>query len=272
MMNRIDIKMQENKKLGKLALVPFLTAGFPDIETSEELAVAIIEAGADMLELGVPFSDPLADGATVQLTSLQALERGVTLNTCLKILDNVRNRGVNAPLIFMGYLNPFIQYGFERFVLDASRLGLDGIIIPDLPVEEAAKYQDVCEKFNVHLIPLLTPTSTDSRIALTCVRAKGFIYCVSIAGVTGDRRDLAPGLSKLVRNIRKHTDLPVLIGFGVSTREHIEDISGFADGAVVGSALLNVIIESTEDNAIQPVKEFISRLLLEPDQSRGEDV
>ena len=253
-------------------MVPFPTAGFPDVKTSEELAVAIIESGADMIELGVPFSDPLADGPTVQLTSLQALERGVNLKSCLKILDNLRNRGVNVPLLFMGYLNPFIQYGFERFISDASRLGLDGVIIPDLPVEEATMYQDVCEKYNVHLIALLTPTSTDKRIALTCIRAKGFIYCVSIAGVTGDRKDLAPGLSKLVKNIRKHTDLPVLIGFGVSTREHIEAISGFAEGAVVGSALLNVIIESDEDNVIHSAKEFIRRLLSEPDQSRGEYV
>ena len=258
--NRIDTTMQTLKEAGETALVPFVTIGFPDVKTSEALAEVIIESGGDMLELGVPFSDPLADGPTIQMTSFHALKQGVNVKVALKTLGHLRERGVEAPLIFMGYLNPFIQYGFEQFVRDAADAGLDGLIVPDLPVEEAGTYKQVCDKHNICLIPLLTPTSTDQRIARACKDARGFIYCVSLAGVTGARRELAPGLQELVGRIRQHTELPVLTGFGVSHREHIEALGRFADGAVVASALLNAINESPQERVLHTAREFVKGL------------
>ena len=213
-----------------------------------------------MLELGVPFSDPLADGATVQLTSLQALERGVTLNTCLKILDNVRNRGVNAPLIFMGYYYPFLKYGISQFIRECSDIGVDGLIITDLPTEESHTFAKEAKENEIHLIPLLAPTSTDERIESACRLAGGFIYCVRLTGVTGARANLSSGVEALVGRIRQHTDLPIMVGFGVSSKQDVDNIGRFADGAVVGSALLDAISHSDEGQEFNVVAEFIYRL------------
>ncbi|PKB60871.1 MAG: tryptophan synthase subunit alpha [SAR202 cluster bacterium Casp-Chloro-G4] len=260
MTNRIDEKLGDLKKAGATALVPFVTVGFPDVATSEQLAKAVLEAGGDMLELGVPFSDPVADGPTVQMTSFRALEQGANLNTAISMVSSLRRDGVDSPLIFMGYLNPFLHHGFEQFAKDASEAGLDGIIIPDLPPEEAELYIDILEKQGIYLIPLLAPTSTAERIAQACKRAKGFIYCVSITGVTGARQTISGGVSELVSAIRMHTDLPILVGFGVSTREHVEAIGQFADGAVVASAMLNAIDEAPLEQAVQVAKDFIKSL------------
>lgn len=260
MTNRIDEKLGDLKKAGATALVPFVTVGFPDVATSEQLAKAVLEAGGDMLELGVPFSDPVADGPTVQMTSFRALEQGANLNTAISMVSSLRRDGVDSPLIFMGYLNPFLHHGFEQFAKDASEAGLDGIIIPDLPPEEAELYIDILEKQGIYLIPLLAPTSTAERIAQACKRAKGFIYCVSITGVTGARQTISGGVSELVSAIRMHTDLPILVGFGVSTREHVEAIGQFADGAVVASAMLNAIDEAPREQAVQVAKDFIKSL------------
>ena len=260
MVNRIDKKLRALKDSGQTALVPFVTIGFPDISTSEALAEVIMDAGADMLELGIPFSDPLADGPTIQRTSFQALRQGVNLGTSLEVLRRLRTRGVEAPLIFMGYFNPFLRYGLERFVEDAAEAGLDGIIVPDLPTEEAGYFNELCAARGIHLIPLLAPTSSDQRIALACKEARGFIYCVSLTGVTGARRELASGISDLVSRIRRQTDLPVLVGFGVSRREHVETIGRFADGAVVASALLDAIDKAPKEHVLQTAREFIAEL------------
>ncbi|MCI0439506.1 MAG: tryptophan synthase subunit alpha [Chloroflexi bacterium] len=260
MPNRIDTKLEQIKASGQKALVPWVTVGFPDVKTSEEIAKAILESGGDMLEIGIPFSDPLADGPTIQMASFRALQQGVTLHTSLEVLRNLRKRGVDAPLIFMGYYNPYMRYGLEKFVEDAADAGLDGMIVPDLPPEEAGPFKEILERRGVYLIPLLAPTSTDQRIADACKVARGFIYCVSLAGVTGARQVLASGLSALVARIRRHTDLPVLVGFGISQREHVEEISKFADGAVVASALLNAIDQAPEGRKTQAARDFIKSL------------
>lgn len=260
MTNRIDTTLAELKKSGATALVPFITVGFPDLETSEAIAEGILNSGADMLELGIPFSDPVADGPTVQMTSFKALENGTNLQDGLDTVRNLRGKGIESPLIFMGYLNPYIHYGLEKFAREAQQAGLDGMIIPDLPPEEAAPYQEMLEKYNIYLIPLLAPTSTDKRIAQACKQAKGFIYCVSLTGVTSARSELATGVSELVGSIRKQTDLPILVGFGVSRREHVESIGKFADGAVVGSALLNAINESPKEQMVQTAIDFVKGL------------
>ena len=246
--------------MGRIVLAPFLTVGYPDVETSEALAETVIDAGADLLELGIPFSDPLAEGVTIQKTSFRALEHGVNVATSLDVVRRLRSKGVETPLIFMAYYNPFLSYGLESFVRDASGAGLDGMIVVDLPTEEAGGFNDLCNRHGIYLIPLLAPTSTDRRIASACKHANGFIYCVSLTGVTGARTDLAGHLPDLVRRIRQHTDLPVLVGFGISSRDHVEAVGRFADGAAVGSALLDAIGAAPQGKVLETADEFVRRL------------
>ena len=260
MTNRIDTTLAELRSAGKPALAPFVTVGYPDLETSEDMAVAILESGGDLLELGIPFSDPLADGPTVQMTSFRALENGTTLRQALDSLRRLRARGVTAPLIFMGYLNPFLNFGIEQFAKEASDAGMDGIIIPDLPPEEAPPYQEILDSHGIHLIPLLAPTSTDARIEQACKHASGFIYCVSVTGVTGARAELSGGVEGLARRIRQHSDLPILVGFGVSRREHVENIARFADGSVMASAMLDIVSKVPTEEAAETAARFVRQL------------
>ena len=261
MSNRIDIKLAQVKASGRPAVVPWVTVGYPDVETSEALAEAIVRAGGDMLEMGIPFSDPLADGPTIQAASQRALEHGVNIDTALTLLRHLRGKGVEAPLIFMGYLNPLFHYGTKRFAENASAAGLDGIIIPDLPTDEARPYRDTLEEKGIYLIPLLAPTSSEKRIAEACEAAKGFIYCVSLSGVTGARSEVSANTAGLVSRIRQHTDLPVLVGFGVSLRRHVEEIGEYADGAVVASALLNAIDAVPRERVLEVASEFVRGLI-----------
>ena len=260
MANRIDETMRRVRESGKPALAPFLTAGFPDVEMSEDLARAVLDAGGDMLELGVPFSDPLADGPTIQMTSYRALRNGVSVAKCLDSLRRLRAGGVDAPIIFMGYYNPYLRYGIERFLDDAGDAGLDGMIVPDVPTEEGARLGRMAAERGIHLIPLLAPTSADERIADACKAAGGFIYCVSVTGVTGARDRMSDSAPALAERIRRHTDLPILVGFGVSRREHLESIASYADGAVVASALLDAIDKAPEDAKIAAARTFIESL------------
>ena len=265
MPNRIDVTLARLRADGKKALAPFLTVGFPDVPTSDALAQAALEAGADMLELGIPFSDPLAEGPTIQMTSHRALRNGVTLDTVLEAVARLRASQPQAPLILMGYYNPFLRFGVERFAQRAREVGADGVIVPDLPTEESGEFNDTCDGHGVHLIPLLAPTSSDQRIAAACKGARGFIYCVSLTGVTGAQRSMSPDLAHLVGRIRQHSDLPVLVGFGVSQRQHVEEIGGFADGAIVGSALLDAVNRDAIDGApldraAETVRSFVRAL------------
>lgn len=260
MANRIDTTLDALRKEGRSALAPFVTLGYPDIETSEAMAKSILESGADMLELGIPFSDPLADGPTVQMTSFRALKNGTTLTMALESLQRLRSGGITSPLIFMGYLNPFLRYGIDRFASDAADAGIDGIIIPDMPPEETPPYQAIFKAHGIHLIPLLAPTSTDARIEQACKQANGFIYCVSVTGVTGARSELSDSVEGLARRIREHSDLPILVGFGVSQREHVENIARFADGAVVASAMLDSVSKVPTEDAARTAAQFIRGL------------
>ena len=258
--NRINLKLLAVKSENRPALVPYLTVGYPTIKLSAEIALKTLGSGADMLELGIPFSDPIADGPTIQKTGFKALENGVSLSVCMDVLTNIRKENNDSPIIFMGYFNPFLQYGLERFMEEASDRGLDGLIIPDLPMEESVVISEQCRRNGIHLIPLLAPTSTEERIKFSCEHAGGFIYCVSLTGVTGARKGLSMGVENLVERIRVHTDLPVLVGFGVSQKKDIEKISKFADGAVVGSAFLDHIANSSEGSEISSAGEFIESI------------
>ena len=260
MPNRIDTTLGRLRQNGQQALGPFVTIGFPDIPTSESLARVILEAGGDMLELGVPFSDPLADGPTVQMSSYRALQNGVTVSRCIETVKNLRDGGVDAPLVLMGYFNPFLHYGLERFLDDAAIAGMDGMIVPDLPTEEAAQLSEMAAERGIHLIPLLAPTSSDERIRDACESARGFIYCVNFTGVTGARRLSSQSTPALVERIRRYTDLPLLVGFGVSRREHLEEIATYADGAILASALIDAVERAPEDRKLDTARDFIHAL------------
>ena len=261
MENRIDITFRSAQAHGKIVLAPFITVGFPSVAKSEAIASAVLNSGADIIELGVPFSDPLAEGTTIQKTSNIALNQGVTVDTCLKLAKRLRDQGIESPIILMGYLNPYFHLGLTEFVKKASASGVDGLIIPDLPSEEAGDFRELCNRTNLYLIPLLAPTSTEERILQACKRANGFIYCVSLTGVTGARNDLSKDLPELVAKIRKHTDLPIMIGFGVSNYEHIKAIGQIAEGAVVGSALLDAIDKAPDDCTVETAGGFVKGLL-----------
>ena len=262
MKNRIDSKILSTKSDNRPALVPYLTVGYPRIEESADIALKVLGSGADMLELGVPFSDPIADGPTIQKTSFKALENGVSLSVCMDVLTTIRKSDDSSPIIFMGYFNPFLQYGLESFLSDASERGLDGLIIPDLPMEESEAISRRCMENGIHHIPLLAPTSTEERIKLSCEHAGGFIYCVSVTGVTGARDGLSTAVEWLVSKIRSHTNLPVLVGFGVSQKRDIEKISKFAEGAVVGSAFLDHISGAEQGDVIESASEFIKNIII----------
>lgn len=245
---------------GRIALIPYLTAGYPSLEQSERLLLALVRGGADLIEIGLPFSDPLADGATIQRASHQALENGVRLADCIALAGRLRQQhGVRVPLLFMGYYNPILRYGLDRFAADAARAGVDGVIVPDLPVEES---DDLLAALHAHgrdLIFLVAPTSTDKRIAEIAAHASGFVYCVSLTGVTGKRAAL-PDFGPYLARVRAHTDLPLAIGFGISTPEHVRQVAAVADGAIVGSALINLIDSVPEAEQPAAVEAFLRSL------------
>ncbi len=260
MPNRIDTKFEMLVQAGRIALVPFITVGYPDIDTSEELSLVLLESGADILELGIPFSDPLAEGKTIQSTSFHAIQQGVTVSQSLELLEKLRVHKPNDPLVFMGYLNPFLSYGLDKFSCDAAKAGLDGVIVPDLPPEESETFAKLLEKNGLYLIPLIAPTSSDDRIEQACANAGGFIYCVSLTGVTGARTELKLEVEDFVERVRNYTDLPLVVGFGVSTGEHVKTLSKFADGAVIGSALLDAIGTSPDGHAVESARKFVEDL------------
>jgi tryptophan synthase alpha chain len=229
------------KAEGRIAMMPFVTGGYPTMELTERLIAAVVAGGADLIEIGVPFSDPIADGPTVQHTSQVALANGATLAGCLDLARRVRAQRITVPLVFMGYTNPFFQYGLERLAEEAADAGVNGFIVPDLPIEESDDWRQTFQRHGLDLIYLVAPTTTDARIAQIAERAHGFIYCVSLTGVTGARAKLADQLSSYIGRIRAKTDVPLAIGFGISTPEHVAEIAKIADGAIVASALINYI-------------------------------
>lgn len=258
--NRLDQTLSQARSEGRSVLSPFVTVGFPDVETSIDIAEAILRNGGDLLEIGVPFSDPLADGPTVQRTSFHALQQGVTVEMCLNAVRQLRLRGIESPLMLMGYYNPFLHYGLERFVVDATDAGVDGLIVPDLPPDESAEFQALCETSGLHQIHFVTLTSTNERIKYICEHASGFIYCVAVLGVTGARRDMRADIAGLVNRVRRYTDVPVIQGFGVSTKEHVDSIATYADGAIVASAMFDAIENAPPDRKVQAAVDFVKGL------------
>jgi tryptophan synthase alpha chain len=212
------------------------------------MAVALAAAGADLVELGIPFSDPLAEGRTIQATSQRALENGVNVASCLETAWAIRQRS-EVPLVFMGYLNPILAYGVKRFTEHAADVGVDGLIIVDLSLEETGELRDACRGAGLDLIFFLAPTSTEARMRLVAERATGFIYCISVTGVTGSRQAIGAEVDSLLGRIRAMTSTPLALGFGLSKPEHLDSLQGKVDAAVVGSALLEAIRASEADPA-----------------------
>ena len=259
-MNRIDRCFAELKRRGDKALVCFLMSGDPDLDTTEKLVEKIAECGADIVELGIPFSDPLADGPSIQAAGQRALDGGTTLRTVLQRVKSIRER-CEVPIVLMTYYNPIQKYGIERFAREAASAGADGVIMTDLPPDEAADWRSAATQAGLATIFLLAPTSTKERIELVANMASGFIYCVSRTGVTGARDEVPAELKDLVGIIKAASSLPVVIGFGISRPEHVRQVTSFADGAVVGSALVNVIADHAgSDELLQQAGDFVASL------------
>jgi tryptophan synthase alpha chain len=245
----------------RLAIIVYVTVGYPERSATGPLLRAALDGGADLIELGVPFSDPLADGATVQRASEIALRNGVTLADCIGEAETlVRER--DLPVLLMGYANPFLRYrrGLAGFAADAARAGVAGIIVPDLPAEESAEFDQALGPEGLARIDLYAPTTPDARLARLVPSARGFVYCVSLTGVTGARRALASDVGDFVARVRRHTDLPIAVGFGISAPEHVAALRGVADAVVVGSAALDAVAAAPAQRRADALREFVSGL------------
>ena len=242
MASRIAETFARLRREGRTGLVTYTTAGDPDLPRSGEILRALDRAGADVLEVGVPFSDPLADGPVIQRATERALAAGGSLKSALSLIGSVRPQ-LRAPVVVFSYANPILRMGMETFASRAAEVGVDGVLALDLPIEEAGGFRDVLAAKGLDTIFLLSPTTTDDRITRAASIGRGFLYCISRLGVTGARNRVAAGAEDLVRRIRAHTDLPVALGFGISRAEHVAEVGAYADAAVVGSALVSLIAE-----------------------------
>ena len=257
---RIANKFRELAKAGELGLIAYITAGDPSLEASEKIVLAAAEAGADVIELGVPFSDPLADGPTIQRASERALRAGTTLAGVLGLVRRLRAH-TQAPLVLFSYFNPILQMGLEKFADAAASAGADGVLATDLTPEESAEYREVMRSRRLDTIFLAAPTSTDARLAQIAGVSSGFLYVISRTGVTGVRESLPEELPGLVRRIRKFTSLPIAVGFGISLPTHVTVLGGIADAAVVGSAFVAEVEKAgSADAAAKAVGELVDRL------------
>lgn len=259
-MGRIANRFAELRARDERALVAFITAGDPNLATSQALLLAMAEAGADVIEIGVPFSDPLAEGPTIQRSSERALRSGTTLRGVLGMIKNLRPR-IEQPLVLMGYANVFLAMGERNFAAAAQEVGVDGVITVDLPPEEGALFFDSLIERDVDPILLASPTTSEPRLAQLAKSTRGFLYYVSLTGVTGARKEIATGLEQAVARIRTLSDIPVCVGFGISTPEQAAEIGRYADGVVVGSALVDRIEAAKSPGlAVSSVSEFVAEL------------
>lgn len=260
MTDRIAEMFARTRAQGRPAVIVFAPAGWPEIDATVEIVEAALAGGADAFELGMPFSDPLADGVTNQAAYQQALAQGTTPRTVLEAAAALRARGVRAPLLIMGYFNPLLAYGVGRFARDAVDAGVDGLIVVDLPPGEAAELEGPARAAGLHLVYLLAPTSTGARIRAVAEHAGGFIYCVSVTGVTGARQELPEELTEFLGRVRAVTDLPLAVGFGISTRRHVEAVGAVADGVVIGSAFVRTIADAPVGERTERIRAFLGEL------------
>lgn len=266
-MNRIDLTFQKLKEQGKTALMPFVTIGDPDLETSLAIIQQVTEAGADLIELGVPYSDPLADGPVIQRASERALQHNVRITDVMMVAKQARARGNETPFILFSYYNPVLQLGLERFMQLLLEHDIDGMIIPDLPLEEDEQVRSLAEAHGLHFVPLVAPTS-EARIHKIVARASGFVYCVSSLGVTGERASFADTVEQFLQTVREASRVPICVGFGISNREQVERFSKLCDGVIVGSAIVRQIEaalpllqkEETRQQGLLQIGQFVAQL------------
>ncbi len=251
-MSRIENAFKNGK-----AFISFLTGGDPDLETSEKLIYAMDKAGADLIEIGVPFSDPIAEGPVIQEANERALAAGCTTDKLFDMVARVR-KNTQIPLVYLTYINPIFTYGTEKFMKKCKECGIDGLIIPDLPYEEKEEIADICKEYGVDMISLIAPTSHE-RITMIAREAQGFVYCVSSLGVTGVRTEIKTDVSEMVDLVKKATDVPCAVGFGIAAPEQAENMAKVADGAIVGSAIVKIIAEHGR-NSEQPVFDYVKSM------------
>ncbi|HEU4425653.1 MAG TPA: tryptophan synthase subunit alpha [Pilimelia sp.] len=248
-MSRIADGFAAASATGETALVAYLTAGYPHPDETVGLVRAAVTAGADLIELGVPFSDPMGDGPVIQESSRVALTAGTTLDTVLRLVAEIRREGVVVPVALMGYYNPFLRYGLKRLVEDATAAGVDGLVVPDLPAHQADELLDLAGRDGLDTVFFAAPGSRPERVAYTASRASGFLYCLATDGVTGMRDDLDPRLLEFLARVRAATALPLAVGFGISTPAHVRALRGHADGVIVGSALVRTMADASGPQA-----------------------
>ncbi len=243
----------------KPLLMPFVEAGLPTNKITEETVVAMEKSGAKLIELGIPFSDPVADGPTIQRASEIALDGGTTLANSIESVINIRKQS-NIPIVLFSYYNPIYAMGIDKFIKQAHNAGVDGVLIPDMPLEESIEFQKKLAKKNIHFIYLIAQTSTDERIKKIVSIASGFLYLVAVLGVTGARKKLDPNLRKFTNRVRKFTKLPLAVGFGLSNKKHIKEVGTFADGAIIASAIADKVMNCSKGNEVKTAKDFVAEI------------
>ncbi len=257
MSQRLRDRFSEARAAGKALFIPYVTAGYPTPAHTPDLLLAMEAGGADVIEVGMPFTDPLADGATIQHANQVALEQHVTFSRCLELVAEARARGLAVPVLFMGYYNPILSFGEERACAAAKAAGADGFILVDLPAEEATDFLAACARHDLSFVPLFAPTTNENRMDALAKTADAFIYCVSVTGTTGGKIVNPTDLPAFIDRVRAHTNLPIAVGFGISTRAHVEAIGRIADAAIVGSAIIARIDAAGPDRCVASVREFV---------------
>lgn len=257
-MSRIARTFTRLRTERRLGLIAYLTVGYPELDLTPELVRTAADAGADLVELGIPFSDPLADGRTIQASSQAALKQGVTVRSSLESARQARAL-TEVPILFMTYLNPILTFGLERFCRAAKEAGVDGLIVPDLPPAEAGELRRHAGACDLELVFFVAPTTNELGIRAACEAATAFVYCIAVTGVTGARAELDPAVLPLIERVRRHTGLPVVVGFGISRAEHLAALEGHADAAIIASALLDAIGQAPDDAGAQ-IRRFLGPL------------
>ena len=260
MLNRIDQKFEDLKAQGRKAFIAYITAGDPSVQVTGEIILALERSGVDIVEIGIPFSDPMADGGIIQAASKRALDSGTTMAQIFDMVNIVRQK-TQLPLLFMTYYNPVFHFGEEKFVKQCAKIGIDGLIIPDLPPEEAMNLRKVCQQHDISTVFFIAPTSEDQRIKANALASTGFIYYVAMTGVTGNAQAISGHVIKAIKHAKQFTTKPICAGFGISTAEQVKAIAKSADGVIVGSAIVKKIAESAKDkNMIHIISTYVSSL------------
>jgi len=266
--SKIDEKFYELKNNKKLALMPFIMAGDPNLEKTSEILLKLQENGADLIELGIPYSDPLADGPVIQKAASRALKSGTSLRKVIKLLESLKGK-LNIPIILFSYLNPLLSFGFEEVCEMASKAGVSGLIVPDLPLEEAYKFSKIVSNYSMDLILLVAPTTPFERMKKISDHTKGFTYLVSVTGVTGERNEMENRVENLIAKLKDVNSNPIAVGFGISTPEHVNKVREWgADGVIIGSAFVKRISSSSEKDVVDHVGEFCKDMRLAADQKK----